>query len=140
MRILIVALSFVATISGLFLFENFKTPPQETNYAKIIGEIQGSTVPTATPQSTKVPIKTYRPTKQPATTLTATTTPSSTPSTTSTPINHIYYTSSATQAKYYYCDTDSDWKNLSKTNLKQFLSPEELLKSYPNRVLHEPCK
>ncbi len=55
-------------------------------------------------------------------------------------INRVFYTSSHWKAKYYYCDTDSGWKALSSAYLKSFSSPEELLKSYPTRILHEPCK
>lgn len=53
--------------------------------------------------------------------------------------DHIFYTSSHWKAKYYYCDTDNGWKDLSPTYLKSFNSEEELLKNY-SRILHEPCK
>jgi hypothetical protein len=51
-----------------------------------------------------------------------------------------FYTSSHSSAKYYYCDTDSQWKSLSASNLKSFSSETALLASYPSRTLHEPCK
>lgn len=51
---------------------------------------------------------------------------------------HIFYTSSASNAKYYYCDTDNSWKNLSPLTLRIFNSEQELLASY-NRVLHTVC-
>ena len=138
MRIFVVAIAFAVTIGGLFLFENYKTAPQEQNYAKIVTELRQSSTPTASPYSSKTPVGTKSPAQKPAASPIIKLSPSPTPS--PSPISHVYYTSSATQAKYYYCDTDSDWKNLSKANLKQFSSPEELLKSYPNRTLHEPCK
>lgn len=53
---------------------------------------------------------------------------------------HIYYTSSYRTSKTYYCDTDSAWKNLSKSYLESFSSESELLAKYPNKKLNEPCK
>ncbi len=53
---------------------------------------------------------------------------------------HIYYTSSHWKAKYYYCDTDSDWKELSDTYRKSYQDQQSLLNAFPNRLLHEPCK
>jgi|SRR3989344_1042294 len=154
MRLSVLAITFAITIGGLFLFENYKTPAPEQNYAKIVSELQQSASPTTSPQPTKaLPILVSTPSKQqnrgssifqPNLTnlgkIGTTPTPSPSPIASPTPITHIYYTSSASQAKYYYCDTDSGWKNLSKANLKQFSSPEELLIAYPNRILHEPCK
>lgn len=68
-------------------------------------------------------------------------TPTQTQQPTATPTtNHIYYASSYATAKYYYCDTDDSWKTLSTKYLKSFSSPEELLKTYPTRILHEGCK
>jgi micrococcal nuclease len=55
------------------------------------------------------------------------------------PAGHIFYTSSYPTAKLYYCDTDSNWKNLSSRYLKSFSSEQELLAAY-SRTLHEPCK
>ncbi|MFH0873458.1 MAG: thermonuclease family protein [Candidatus Komeilibacteria bacterium] len=54
---------------------------------------------------------------------------------------HIFYTSSYSTTKYYYCDTDENWKTLQDSKyLKSFSSAEALLKVYPSRKLHEPCK
>lgn len=53
---------------------------------------------------------------------------------------HIYYTSSYRTSKTYYCDTDSAWKNLSKSYLESFSSESELLAKYPNKKLNEPCE
>lgn len=53
---------------------------------------------------------------------------------------HIYYTSSYRTSKTYYCDTDSAWKNLSKSYLESFSSESELLAKYPNKKLNESCK
>ncbi len=53
---------------------------------------------------------------------------------------HIYYTSSYSTSRYYYCDTDDGWKALSSKYLKSFGSITELLAAYPNKILHEPCK
>jgi len=53
---------------------------------------------------------------------------------------NIYYTSSYYSAKYYYCDTDLAWKDLSTKYLKSFNSVNSLLSAFPNRTLHEPCK
>lgn len=52
-------------------------------------------------------------------------------------VSHVYYTSSHYRSKYYYCDTDSGWKSLSKNNLRSFNSIEELLKEFPNRKPHK---
>lgn len=53
--------------------------------------------------------------------------------------DHIYYTSSHWRTKYFYCDTDSRWMNLSERYLQKFNSIEELLRDFPNRVLHRAC-
>ena len=58
---------------------------------------------------------------------------------TATTSGHKFYTSSYSTSKYYYCDTDSQWKTLSTKYLKVFNSEQELLKSY-SRILHAPCK
>ena len=137
MRLLVIVLTFGITVGGLFLFENYKTRPQEQDYARIVSDLSKTDAPAPTLRSpAKTPYKTSR------STVTQISKPTASPSTTHSPSpkTHIYYTSSSASAKYYYCDTDSGWKNLSKANLKQFSSPEELLKSYPTRVLHEPCK
>lgn len=54
--------------------------------------------------------------------------------------NHIFYTSSYHSSKYYYCDTDSAWKNLSEKYLESYPSPQALLAKYPEKTLHEPCQ
>src|SRR3989344_8160821 len=154
MRLSVLAITFAITIGGLFLFENYKTPAPEQNYAKIVSELQQSASPTTSPQPTKaLPILVSTPSKQqnrgssifqPNSTnlgkIGTSPTPSPSPIATPTPKTYVYYTSSASQAKSYYCDTDYDWKNLSKANLKQFSSSDELLVSYPSRTLHEPCR
>jgi micrococcal nuclease len=52
---------------------------------------------------------------------------------------HMFYTSSHSSAKLYYCDTDPGWKSLSPNYLKSFSSDGALLKMYPSRTLHAPC-
>lgn len=95
---------------------------------------------------TTTPVPSIAPTAIPTPTITPTAT--SVPTAISTPIppptsapttQHIFYTSSHWKAKYYYCDTDNDWKNLSPNYLKSFSSEAELLAAY-SRFLHEPCK
>ena len=149
MRLLVTAITFAVTMGGLFLFENYQTTPQELNYAKLISELQQTNTPSTSPQPTKTPTKTTQTNKQapasklapsPASTGSLQAAVSGSPQPLPSAANHIYHTSSASQAKYYYCDTDSDWKNLSKANLKQFSSSDELLVSYPSRTLHEPCR
>lgn len=53
---------------------------------------------------------------------------------------HLFYTSSYRTSRYYYCDTDSQWKGLSKRYLRVFSSQESLLREFPNRVLHKACR
>jgi micrococcal nuclease len=53
---------------------------------------------------------------------------------------HIFYTSSHSSARFYYCDTDPQWEGLSKSYLKSFPSENALLTAYPSRALHEPCE
>ena len=36
MKIVIVVVAFAVTVGGLFLFENYKTPPKEEDYAQIV--------------------------------------------------------------------------------------------------------
>lgn len=79
------------------------------------------------------------PSTTPAPTATATPAVSSQP-TPAPSTGHLYYTSSYRTAKYYYCDTDADWKNLSEKYRKSYSSPETLLNDYPDRILHESCK
>jgi hypothetical protein len=50
---------------------------------------------------------------------------------------HTWYTSSAGNAKYYYCDLDDGWKTLSTKTLRQYSSEEELLAEWgTKRVKH----
>lgn len=49
----------------------------------------------------------------------------------------LFYTSTK-KASYYYCSTDSTWKKLKYR--KAYSSEAELLKDYPKRKLHKPCK
>jgi hypothetical protein len=91
-----------------------------------LGPIPTSTpIQTSAPQSTLAPTSTYLPT----------TTPTPMPA-----AGHIFYTSSYRTTKYYYCDTDNGWKNLSSDYLKSYPSESALLQDYPARILHEPCK
>lgn len=53
--------------------------------------------------------------------------------------NGKFYTSSHHTAKFYYCESDSQWKELSKSYLQEFNSASELLKAFPDRTLHEEC-
>jgi micrococcal nuclease len=53
---------------------------------------------------------------------------------------HTFYTSSHSSAKYYYCDTDEQWKGLSTSYLKSFPSETELRAAHPSRTLHEACE
>ena len=137
MKLFVVAITFAVTMGGLFLFENHEFANTRPNYAQIVKNIQSS----STPIFSKSPIVSTKPKKSLPTSAEPRkpiTSPSPKPS--PTPVYHTYYTSSSSSAKYYYCDTDSGWKSLSKNNLKQFSSPEELLKLYPTRNLHEACK
>lgn len=97
--------------------------------------------PTPTSQNTPAPTSPLSPLDEPTPTAPIPS-PSFTPIPTLLPPvsgQHLFYTSSHWKAKYYYCDTDNDWKSLSPTYLKTFSSGQELLVAYP-RVLHEPCK
>lgn len=69
-------------------------------------------------------------------------TPSMTPIATSiiSNLSHTYYTSSHWKSKYYYCDTDDDWKNLSEAYIKKYSDINLLLGDFPGKILHEPCK
>lgn len=53
---------------------------------------------------------------------------------------HIFYTSRYFTSKLYYCDTDSVWEGLSKKYLESYPSEAALLKAFPSKTLHEPCK
>lgn len=39
---------------------------------------------------------------------------------------HTWYTSAAGNARYYYCDMDRGWKDLSPTNLRSYQTEAEL--------------
>lgn len=51
-----------------------------------------------------------------------------------------FHVSSHPSSKYYYCESDSDWKSLSKKYLVSFNSEKELIKKFPKHKLHKPCK
>lgn len=50
-----------------------------------------------------------------------------------------FYTSSASNAKYYAPESCNYWKTWAVSNLKPFNSLEELLKVYPSRTLSPQC-
>ncbi|MBI4160427.1 MAG: hypothetical protein HY506_00790 [Candidatus Yanofskybacteria bacterium] len=143
---------FAVTIGFLFLSENTRLHLQDTNYARIIdgapGDLSKEESISPSQKLSATPVATIRivpstdkasqhsTTQIPAPSMTPTTTPELSMS----PTAHIYYTSSYSTAKYYYCDTDSDWKNLSANYLKSYPSESAILKDYPARILHEPCK
>lgn len=79
---------------------------------------------------------------EPSITIISTNTPITTPTITRQAMNsnHIFYTSSHWKSKYYYCDTDPEWQNLSEKYKKQFNSIDLLLAEFPSRILHEPCE
>ncbi len=54
--------------------------------------------------------------------------------------NYKYYVSSHHTSKYYYCETDKDWENLSESYLQEFSSESKLLEKYPDHILHKECK
>ena len=164
MRLLIPSVAFLITIGGIFLFENVNSPKTEDSTAQIVetlrnnrqkketNDTEQSQPEKSTPLATPPPILTGGgPTSEVP--LVATNTPSVTPATATTndveppaspelqrgeQAGHIFYTSSHWKSKYYYCDSDGGWKNLSENYLKSFDSEVELLKTY-DRVLHEPC-
>lgn len=142
MRLLIAGIAFTVTLGGLFLFENYKTRPSQPNYAQIIRDITQETVlpslrPSKSP-SQKAVTKSSKSKSSITSTSSQTTIPK--PVSSATQAMHIYYTSSYKTSKYYYCDTDSGWKTLSPQTLKSFSSVDELLRNYPSRALHAPCK
>ena len=51
----------------------------------------------------------------------------------------VFYLSTYRTSKYYYCESDSAWQNLSEKYLKSYPSKEALLEDYPTQILHEPC-
>ncbi len=59
MKIFIAAIAFAVTIGGLFLFENFKAPPKEQNYAQIVDALKNQSSPTSTvsPKPSNKPLK-----------------------------------------------------------------------------------
>jgi competence ComEA-like helix-hairpin-helix protein len=66
--------------------------------------------------------------------------PAPSPSPLSQPEGHTFYVSSHRSSKYYYCDTASEWKDLSETYLESYPSEEALKLRYPNHTLHKSCK
>ena len=64
--------------------------------------------------------------------------PSTSPESVTSTSGHIWYTSSYSTSKYYYCDTDAEWKGLTAKYLQTFTSQEALLAKY-KRVLHKAC-
>lgn len=53
---------------------------------------------------------------------------------------HVFYTSDYYSSKFYYCDTDSARGNLSEKYLESYPNEATILKIYPTKTLHEPCK
>ncbi|MBK8561394.1 hypothetical protein [Candidatus Amarobacter glycogenicus] len=52
-----------------------------------------------------------------------------------------WYTSSASNAQYYYCDLDDGWKTLSQSNLRAYGSEAALKAAWGNsRVKHSASK
>ena len=51
---------------------------------------------------------------------------------------HTWYTSSAGNARYYYCDGDDGWKGLSQNNLRSYPSEAELLAAWSGRRTKHP--
>lgn len=52
--------------------------------------------------------------------------------------SYKFYVSSNAKSKYY-CETDPAWENLSKANLLEYTSEEELKADFPNLVLNQAC-
>jgi hypothetical protein len=89
------------------------------------------------PTSTKVATAT----KVAATTKAATTAPTNAPANIAAPAGaHTWYTSSAGNAKYYYCDLDDGWKTLSAKNLRSYSSESALLAAFPTRSKYPTSK
>ncbi len=120
----IVSSHSVATLS----YQNL-TEPAPTAHPPTLQEAPNTT-PSLTP--TALTTQTTSPYKTPV---------HASPQQTSTTNNthHIFYTSSHWKAKYYYCDTDKEWRTLSAKYIKSFSSAEELLRAFPTRILHQPC-
>jgi len=151
-RILLVIITGGLTLVGVILFlpkQDNRLPAlvQQNKKAPITLQAPAPSLPTPTPIIIFV---TVTPSPAPVATPVAIITPSPTPaipivsSPTPTPsiiprVNRVFYTSSHWKAKYYYCDTDNDWENLSEKYLQTFSSERELLQNY-DRILHEDCK
>jgi hypothetical protein len=89
------------------------------------------------PTSTKVATAT----KVAATTKAATTAPTNAPANIAAPAGaHTWYTSSAGNARYYYCDLDDGWKTLSAKNLRSYSSESALLAAFPTRSKYPTSK
>ena len=53
---------------------------------------------------------------------------------------HAWYASSYRTAKYYYCDTDPGWQELSARYLTTFDTEAALKEKLPGLTLHAPCE
>ncbi len=114
-------------VSTIVTQEIFAPSPTSTSTPQILQTPIIQTIAPITPLTTAFETRKPSPTPTQATALATNT-------------SHVYYTSSHWKSKYYYCDTDNDWKTLSATYLKSFSSPEALLQAFPSRILHEACK
>lgn len=130
------------TATPILTTTTYAPTPTATPTATLKPTPKSTLIPTPAPTQTSTPTPTVTPipTPTPTPTSTASPTPEPTPEPTPTPIpEHLWYTSSYATSKYYYCDTDDDWKTLSEKYRKIFDSPEELLAQY-QRILHAPCE
>lgn len=128
--------------------QSYASTPSNSSFYLIPSPTPRSS-PTPASQNTPAPTSPPPPLDEPTpTAIIPSPSPSLTPSPSFTPTptllspvsgQHLFYTSSHWKAKYYYCDTDKDWQNLSPTYLKSFSSEQELLAAY-SRISHEPCK
>jgi hypothetical protein len=104
--------------------------------AVMVARDEPASPPTATPTPTGRPATptataTFTPTTQSQPTATATSQPSA----------HTWYTSAASNAKYYYCDLDDGWKSLSPSNLRSYPSEAALIAAWgSSRVKHPSSK
>ena len=134
----------VSTKQSSPIFQSSLSSPTPSPTASPARYIDISTSPTLFPTASPAEhinistSPTPSPTASPAGHIDISTSPTPSPTALPQPASHIFYTSSHWKAKYYYCDTDNDWKDLSPAYLKSFNSEEELLRNYP-RTLHEPC-
>lgn len=55
-------------------------------------------------------------------------------------LGNKYYTSSYSTAKYYYPESCDGWRGLTERYLQEFNSLNELLNSYPSRVISPTCQ